>query len=47
MKILCLFCELWLVEPLLIEGEVTYFCERCALAIKASDETNVTARLLM
>jgi len=30
MKILCVICELWLVEPLLEDGEVTYFCLRCA-----------------
>ena len=29
MKILCLFCELWLVEPVLIDGEVT--CLRCSM----------------
>ena len=30
MKILCLFCELWLVEPVQIGGEVTYYCARCS-----------------
>lgn len=29
MKILCVICELWLVEPILFEGEVSYFCVRC------------------
>jgi hypothetical protein len=29
MKILCLFCELWLVEPLMEDGEVSYHCLRC------------------
>ena len=38
MKILCLFCELWLVEPHLVEGEVTYFCERCAPTTNCDDE---------
>ena len=30
MKTLCIICELWLVEPLLEGGKVTYFCLRCA-----------------
>lgn len=30
MKILCVICSLWLVEPQSYQGEVYYFCERCA-----------------
>jgi hypothetical protein len=29
MKILCLVCELWLVELFIKGGEVNYWCERC------------------
>ena len=29
MKTLCVVCGLWLVEPMLAGGEVSYWCERC------------------
>jgi hypothetical protein len=29
MKILCVVCELWLVELFIKGGEVSYWCERC------------------
>ncbi len=32
MKMICLVCELWLVEAEMNEGEFAYFCERCFYA---------------
>jgi hypothetical protein len=29
MKVICIVCELWLVEPVVRDGEVSYFCLRC------------------
>lgn len=29
MKLLCIVCELWLVEPVVEDGLVTYYCLRC------------------
>jgi hypothetical protein len=29
MKILCVVCELWLVEPIAEGGQISYWCERC------------------
>lgn len=26
---ICIICELWLVRPLLEEGVVSYWCQRC------------------
>lgn len=37
MKIICVVCELWLVEVLSIGGEVSYWCERCAHDTKIAD----------
>ena len=41
MKILCLLCELWLVEPEIVEGEVSYYCVRCADGPKQRLSNNV------
>ena len=48
MKIICLVCELWLVEVLTNAGEVSYWCERCAhdTVIASSEQDDVRPFLL-
>jgi|AntAceMinimDraft_12_1070368.scaffolds.fasta_scaffold10703_4 hypothetical protein len=40
MKILCLVCELWLVELFIKGGEVSYWCERCHQDAMSEHERN-------
>ena len=48
MKIICVVCELWLVEVFTNAGEVSYWCERCAhdTEIALSEHGDLRAFLL-
>lgn len=46
MKILCVICELWLVEPRVFAGYVDYFCARCSLNNDQSIDTSLCRDLV-
>ena len=47
MKIICVVCELWLVEVCAKSGEVSYWCERCAHDTKIADSEQGDLRIFI
>lgn len=46
MNAICLICELWLVEPLVLGGDISYWCAKCAQAGPKLADVTKTSGLL-